>query len=119
MALTLQQMYIDKARRVNAPEDNERFMFSFMSALTEVLASLERSAHVTPTYTASPEADVGLDQRYIPVISAGLDCLLEERSEWKVDDPRTLRNIWETELARAPSIYFADNAPDGRTGDLS
>ena len=119
MALRLDIMFKDKAGRVNVLEDNERFMTAFLNATHEVLAELKRSAHVTPTFVTSPEQDTGLDEQYIPVLSAGIDHFLTQRSEFNVDDPAALQKTWLLQLSKAPSIYFKDNTVTSRYGNLN
>ncbi|MDA1348567.1 MAG: hypothetical protein O3A47_06825 [Chloroflexi bacterium] len=119
MALTLNNVYKDKAARVNSQEDNVRFIQAFMSSLYEVFAELEAQCHITPTYISSPEEDTGLNRQYLPVISAGLDHFLTQRSEWNVDDPVKLERTWLRALSKAAGIYYKDNTIVGRYGDLS
>ena len=116
MGMTLQLLYKDKAARVFAMEDNERFNDAFLAAATEVLIDLTNRCHVTPTLPTSKETDIGLSTKYLSVISAGLDLRLTERSEWSVDDPNKLALEYARLLLQASSIYFADNTTVTRHG---
>lgn len=120
MSLNVQQIYKDKASRVNANEASTAFNRSFLNALTETLASIQNFGLVSITIPSSTDAVITeLDEGYYPAVSAGLDWFLHLRSEWSIDDPRQLQRSWELERSRLPFLYFKDNAPQGRSGDLT
>ena len=114
--MRLTQLFQRKADRVNAYYSNNAFQASFIHAINETLESLKNYCHVTPNLVVAHDGNTGLDQKYLPVISAGVDYFLHLASEWNIDRPADLDARWERELRRASTIYYADNPPQGPIG---
>jgi hypothetical protein len=120
MSLYLTELHRDKADRVNANPSNSDFNRAFLSAVREVLMDIRNLGYVVPTFPQSHDAEIeNIDERYVPVVSAGVDWYLHLRSEWKqADDGARLERTYEKQLRRTPTIYFNDSPPVGRYGDL-
>ena len=123
MSLSIQQLYIDKAARVNANLSSTEFARSFLNALNETLAEITNRGLITISPVNSVDASISnLDYRYIPTISVGVDYHLHQRSEWMIkqdDGGRSLEARWMRLLAGVNKIYYKDNPPLGRSGDYA
>ncbi len=118
MAYTLNQIFKEKAARANANESNNDFISSFLTAGNKSILELNRIAFASGNTVGTIDGDTGLDERYHPSLSAGIDYNLDEGSIWKISNPATpLINVWEVKLRQAQSFYFDDNTPNGVDGD--
>ena len=114
--MNLNQLFIDKAGRVNANLASTRFHDAFMDAAISVVTDIGNRCRADVTIPDDIEDDIGLDYRYKPVLSAGIDWYLHLRSEWNVDNPVQLNNSYESEKSKAWSIYDQDNTIGRRDG---
>ena len=114
--MQLTQLFQRKADRVNVDYTNDSFQSSFIHAINETLEAMRNYCHVTPNLVVAHDGNTGLDQKYLPVISAGVDYFLHLASEWNIDRPADLDARWESDLRRASTMYYADNPPQGPIG---
>ena len=116
MAYTLQNLFKEKAGRVNANESNQEFLSSFLSAANKCILELNYRAWTSGNVVDATNSDTGLDNRYHPALSAGIDFYLSEGSIWNIDSEVDLGQLWEVKKREAQGIYRDDNTPTGANG---
>jgi predicted metal-dependent peptidase len=120
MSINVHEIYDDMVDHFGVDPESERFRRIFMRAMDNVIDDLESESFLTVTMSQdSIDATLDCDAKYYFVFACGVPYYMQKSGEWgrKPDESLEAKHI--RNLGRAQTLYFIDNPPDVRLGDLS
>lgn len=118
MALPLTLLHQMKMRRVGTVGNSQEFDSAFVEAANLVMQDISNATpSLSPNLISSSNDDTGLEPRYLPMISSGLDYYMSVNSQFKREGTQDLFQLYQVDLLKAATYDREDNSTlNGRRG---
>lgn len=117
--MILAQLYEQKADRVGVSPALQSFNRAFLASVNTCVQEINARCHTSGVEATSEHDDIGIDERYLPVLSAGIDYYLTVQSMYKIEGKLDLYSIYNNALRRSQHFYFDDSPPNGVFGSVA
>lgn len=120
MAITVQTLLTEKAKKFGASETTPEFQEKFLDALNYTLDDIQNEVGVSVNRTDDIGGSINLDeQSYRGTISFGIDYYLSVMMEYRIQSLKDLKEMFTAKLKHARRIYASGQTTVGIRGDMT
>tara|TARA_R110000822_G_scaffold86487_4_gene201566 strand:- start:1270 stop:1650 length:381 start_codon:yes stop_codon:yes gene_type:complete len=119
MAIKVQTLLDEKARRFGASANSTDFQQQFLDSINYTLDDIDEKLGLTTARVTSTSESITLDeQQYRGLISYGLDVYIADAGEWNMSSEVNLEARWRDKLATRQMNYMKSESMLGGIGDV-
>ena len=119
MAIKVQTLLDEKARRFGASANSTDFQQQFLDSINYALDDIDETLGLTTARVTSTSESITLDeQQYRGLISYGLDVYIADAGEWNMLSEVNLEARWRDKLATRQMNYMKSESMLGGIGDV-
>ena len=119
MAIKVQTLLDEKARRFGASANSTDFQQQFLDSINYTLDDIDEKLGLTTARVTSTSESISLDeQQYRGLISYGLDVYIADAGEWNMSSEVNLEARWRDKLATRQMNYMKSESMLGGIGDV-
>ena len=119
MAIKVQTLLDEKARRFGASANSTDFQQQFLDSINYALDDIDETLGLTTARVTSTSESITLDeQQYRGLISYGLDVYIADAGEWNMSSEVNLEARWRDKLATRQMNYMKSESMLGGIGDV-
>ncbi|NIQ76089.1 MAG: hypothetical protein GWN80_11470 [Gammaproteobacteria bacterium] len=120
MAIKVQDLLSEKARKFGASESSTDFQQLFVDCLNYALDDIDETLGLATSRVTSTSGSIDVDQpQYRGLISFGLDFYIADQGEWAIQPSGNLERRWKDKLAMTQMNLLKDESTFvGGIGDV-